>query len=51
MGIGAAPTIFGLTDALLFELTASVRNASEVVDIGRANQGSGFDRMTHLAYR
>jgi hypothetical protein len=40
LGVGAAATIFSLTDALLFEPTAGVRNASEVVDIGRANQGS-----------
>jgi putative ABC transport system permease protein len=51
LGIGAAATIFSLTDALLFEPTAGVRNASEVVDIGRANQGSGFDNMSHPAYR
>jgi hypothetical protein len=47
LGIGAAATIFSLTDALLFEPTVGVRDASEVVDIGRANQGSGFDNMSH----
>ena len=51
LGIGAAAAIFSLTDALLFEPTVGVRNASEVVDIGRANQGSGFDNMSHPAYR
>ena len=51
LGIGAAATIFSLTDALLFEPTVGVRHASEVVDIGRANQGSGFDNMAHPAYR
>src|SRR5687767_2240332 len=51
LGLGAAATIFSLTDALLFEPTVGVRNASEVVDIGRANQGSGFDNMSHPAYR
>ena len=51
LGIGAAATIFSLTDALLFEPTAGVRNASEVVDIGRANEGSGFDNMSHPAYK
>ncbi len=50
LGIGAATTIFSLTDALLFEPTVGVRNASEVIDIGRANQGSGFDNMSHPAY-
>ena len=47
LGIGAAATIFSLTDALLFEPTVGVRNPSELVDIGRANQGSGFDNMSH----
>src|SRR5687767_5104057 len=51
LGIGAAATIFSLTDALLFEPAVGVRNASEVVDIGRANQGNGFDNMSHPAYR
>jgi predicted permease len=51
LGIGAAAAIFSLTDALLFEPSVGVRNASEVVDIGRANQGSGFDNMPHPAYR
>src|SRR5688500_15170269 len=51
LGIGAAATIFSLTDALLFEPTVGVRNASELVDIGRANQGSGFDNMPHPTYR
>ena len=50
LGIGAATAIFSLTDALLFEPTVGVRNASEVVDIGRANQGSGFDNMSHPMY-
>src|SRR5687767_3715239 len=47
LGIGAAATIFSLTDALLFEPTVGVRNPSALVDIGRANQGSGFDNMSH----
>jgi predicted permease len=51
LGIAAASTIFSLTDALLFEPTTGVRNASELIDIGRANDGSGFDNMPHPAYR
>ena len=47
LGIGAAATIFSLTDALLFEPTAGVRSPAELVDIGRANEGSGFDNMSH----
>jgi len=51
LGIGAAATIFSLTDALLFEPTAGVREPARVIDIGRANDGSGFDNMTHPAYK
>lgn len=50
LGIGAAATIYSLTDALLFAPTAGVRDADSVIDIGRANNGSGFDNMTHPAY-
>lgn len=51
LGIGAATTIFSLTDALLFEPTIGVRTPSEIIDIGRANQGSGFDNMSHPVYK
>ena len=50
LGLGAASTIFSLTDALLFEPTVGVRAPSQVVDIGRATDGSGFDNMSHPAY-
>ncbi|MEO8679279.1 MAG: ABC transporter permease [Vicinamibacterales bacterium] len=51
IGIGASAAIYSLSDALLFEPTAGLRNAGEVVDIGRANEGSGFDNMSHPAYQ
>ena len=51
LGIGAAATIFSLTDALLFEPTVGVNEPSRVVDIGRANAGSGFDNMSHPTYK
>jgi len=51
LGIGAAATIFSLTDALLFEPTVGVREPSRVIDIGRANDGSGFDNMSHPTYK
>ena len=52
IGIAAATTIFSLTDALLFEPTAGVRDGSAVVDIGRANQGEGgFDNMSYPAVK
>src|SRR5262245_13355022 len=51
LGIGAAATIYSLTDALLFAPTAGVREAGSVIDVGRANRGSGFDNMSHPAYK
>jgi hypothetical protein len=51
LGIAAATAVFSLADVLLFEPAAGVRKPAEVVDIGRANQGSGFDNMSHPAYR
>ena len=51
LGIGAAATIFSLTDALLFQASAGVRGADTLIDIGRANEGSGFDNMSHPAYK
>jgi predicted permease len=50
LGIGAAATIFSLTDALLFEPTVGVSDPDRVIDIGRANEGSGFDNMPHPTY-
>lgn len=47
LGIGAASTIFSLTDALLFEPSVGVVEPWRVIDIGRANNGSGFDNMSH----
>src|SRR5688572_465957 len=51
LGVGAAATIFTLTDALLFAPSAGVRGAERLVDIGRANNGSGFDNMSHPTYK
>lgn len=51
LGIGAAAAIFSLTDALLFEPTVGVHDSAEVVDVGRANRGAGFDNMSHPAFR
>jgi predicted permease len=51
LGIGSAAAIYSLSDALMFEPTAGVRDASRVIDIGRANDGSGFDNMSHPAYK
>ena len=51
LGVGAGTTIFSLADALLFAPTVGVRNPAEVVDIGRSNQGEGFDNMSHPTFK
>jgi hypothetical protein len=51
LGIGAAATIFSLTDALMFAPTTGVTDSASLIDIGRANNGSGFDNMSHPAYK
>jgi predicted permease len=50
IGLAASATIYSLTDALVFAPSAGVRNASEVVDIGRANGDKSFDNMSHPAF-
>ena len=51
VGIGASAAIFSLTDALMLQPAAGVRNPSELVDIGRSNQGSGFDNMSYPTFK
>ena len=51
LGIAASTTIFSLADALLFAPTVGVRDAAQVVDIGRSNQGEGFDNMSHPVFQ
>ena len=52
IGIAATTTIFSLTDALLFEPAAGIRDGAAVVDIGRANKGEGgFDNMSYPAVK
>ena len=50
IGLAASATIYSLTDALVFAPSKGVRNASEVVDIGRANGDKSFDNMSHPAF-
>ena len=51
IGIGASTAIFSLADALVFRPTAGVRDAATIVDIGRSNDGAGFDNMSHPTYK
>ena len=51
LGIAASTTIFSLIDALLIKPGSGLRNAAEVVDIGRSNQGDGFDNMSYGVFK
>ncbi|MDP1569039.1 MAG: ABC transporter permease [Vicinamibacterales bacterium] len=51
LGVAASSTIFSLTDALLLAPPPGVRDPGRVVDIGRSSGGSGFDNMSHPAFR
>jgi putative ABC transport system permease protein len=51
IGIGASTAIFSLADALMLRPTAGVRDAQAIVDIGRSDNGSGFDNMSHPTYQ
>src|SRR5262245_6529978 len=50
IGLAASATIYSLTDALVFAPSPGMRNASEIVDIGRANGDKSFDNMSHPAF-
>jgi predicted permease len=47
IGIGANTTIFSLANALLFQPPAGVADANRIVDIGRSQEGSGFDNNSY----
>ncbi|MEZ5293554.1 MAG: ADOP family duplicated permease [Vicinamibacterales bacterium] len=49
LGVAASTTIYSLADALL-AVPDGVRDAGRVVDVGRANEGRGFDNMSHPAF-
>jgi predicted permease len=51
LGIAASTTIFTLADSLLLAPRAGLRNPAEIVDIGRANDGNGFDNMSHPVFK
>lgn len=50
IGIGANTTIFTIANALLFRAPAGVVNADHVVDIGRSDDGKGFDNGSYANY-
>ena len=49
LGLAASSAIDSIADTLL-ALAVGIRDAARVVDVGRANQGRGFDNMSHPAF-
>jgi len=47
IGIGANTTIFSIANALLFKVPAGVADPDRVVDIGRSQEGQGFDNNSY----
>src|SRR5262245_57916852 len=50
IGIGADTTIFTIANALLFKPPDGVANASRLVDVGRSQDGQGFDNSSYPNY-
>jgi hypothetical protein len=51
IGIGANTTVFTLTNALLFRAPSGVVDANRIVDVGRSQDGNGFDNNSYPNYR
>ena len=50
IGIGANTTIFTIANALLFKTPRSVADAGRLVDVGRSQDGQGFDNGSYPSY-
>src|SRR5688572_7636898 len=50
IGIGANTTIFTIANALLFRAPAAIADADRVVDVGRSQNGEGFDNNSYPNY-
>jgi len=50
IGIGANTTIFTIANAMLFRAPAAVADADRLVDIGRSQDGEGFDNNSYPNY-
>src|SRR5262245_21371207 len=47
IGIGANTTIFTVANALLFKTPTDVADPSRLVDVGRSQDGKGFDNSSY----
>src|SRR5262245_56812320 len=50
IGIGANTTIFTVANALLFKPPAGVVDSGQLVDVGRSQNGQGFDNSSYPNY-
>jgi predicted permease len=50
IGIGANTTIFSIANALLFKTPVGVVEPGRLVDVGRSQDGSGFDNGSYANY-
>ncbi len=50
IGIGASTTIFTVASALLFKTPAGIVEPGRLVDVGRSQDGSGFDNGSYPNY-
>src|SRR6266487_582052 len=50
IGIGANTTIFTIANALLFKPPAGVMESDRLVDVGRSQNGQGFDNGSYPNY-
>src|SRR6188508_2410810 len=50
IGIGANTTIFTIANALLFKPPAGVTEPNRLVDVGRSQDGQGFDNSSYPNY-
>src|SRR5262245_41345679 len=50
IGIGATTAIFSIANALLFRPPAEVAEPARLVDVGRAQDGQGFDNGSYANY-